>query len=168
MCPARPKRRCGTLPILGVMREWIWVVTLASVLTMVGAMPALAVPPVHERWSFEAAEVLPDDMCGFPLSFEVRGRQTFSVFFDEDGTPTRALATGPIRITFTRGDTDERLTVSIPGPSFYDADFSLVAGTGPWFMVTEDGPVITRGRWTYEDGALKSSGTTVSVCDLFS
>ncbi len=150
------------------MRKGIWVVTLASVLTMLGAMPALAVPPVHERWSFEAAEVLPDDMCGFPLSFEVRGRQTFSVFFDEDDTPTRALATGPIRITFTRGDTDERRAVSIAGPSFFDGDGALVAGTGPWFMATDEGLVIMKGRWTYEDGVLETSGTTVSVCDLFS
>jgi len=149
------------------MRRTTILIAIPLSVMWLSAGPAAARQPIREVARFVVLESLPSEMCGFPLTFEVRGRTTMKLYLRADSEPMRATSTGPIIITFSREDTGEIRRFSIPGPSFYSADGRLVRGVGPWFAFSAQGePVIAAGNWTFDAGYPDGVGKIVEVCDL--
>jgi hypothetical protein len=100
------------------------------------------------------------------VRFRVVGRTTTRIFLDADGQVLRARSTGPITIRFTRTDTGVSVRYAVAGPSFYDADLTLVRGTGPWFVFTAAGtPAIAIGNLTFDEvGVPQDPAHLVDVC----
>lgn len=122
-----------------------------------------------ERSSFAVEDVLPAEMCGFPLTFDVWGTTVFRQWFDSGGELRRASSYGPIWISFTRDDTGETARFAIPGPSSFGPQMELIRGTGRWFATSADGhPVIVAGNWRFPAGAPVGSGSAIDVCDRLS
>jgi hypothetical protein len=153
-----------------LMRKAIASVSLLA-LVLVGllATPASATPPTRET-SHDVFDIDFGDVCGgFSLLAHVEQTVTLTTFFDASGNPTGGLLTGPIFVTFTNSETDESVRLSIPGPSFFDADGNLISGAGAWATFTSDGGFVwAAGNIVFDEfgNASDISGTSVSVCDL--
>jgi hypothetical protein len=79
-------------------------VTLAAILT--GLSPARAAPPERVYSEvFNVDETVPDefltDLCGFPVSANIKGHYFERVFFNEDGSVNRFTAHPSFRSTLT-------------------------------------------------------------------
>ena len=100
-----------------------------------------------------------EDLCGFPLLAHVVQTTTFHMFFDRNHDPVRGLLTGPITVWFTNGDTGTTRRLSIPGPTFTDAEGIAVRGTGTWVTMTIDGDFV----WAAGNMVLDEFNTILSL-----
>jgi len=149
-----------------MQRRWISLL-VASLVCLVPASASAALS--RDRATFEMTDTLPTEMCGFPLTFSVRGTTDFRVWVGADGEIAGAMSSGRIWITFRRDDTNAQARYAIPGPSFYDAHLDLIGGTGRWFAISAEGhPVILAGDWTFPGGMPDGSGSVIDVCDALS
>ena len=115
-----------------MIRHITAVLAVAATLTVPGV--ASADRPVREM-----IDLAPDDVteaCGFPVLVHSEGTIVRTTWLDEDGDPVRAVETyRDFRYVLTNQETQETVSVAIPGPAFYtfNADGSTtVIGTGPW------------------------------------
>ena len=108
---------------------------------LLALMVMLVVPGVAsaDRPVRELIDLAPDDVtdaCGFPVLVHSEGTIVRTTWLDEDGDPVRAIETyRDFRYVLTNQETQEQVSVAIPGPAFYvfNADGSTtVTGTGPW------------------------------------
>jgi hypothetical protein len=137
--------------------------------TMLFTGAALATPPTHERSSDVFDFDLGEELCGFPLLAHVEQDVTLTTFYDAEGNPVRSILRGPITVAFTNGATGETVRLSIPGPSFFDAEGNLIRGTGTWATFTSDGTLVwAAGNIIFDEfgNASEITGRSVSVCDL--
>jgi hypothetical protein len=144
--------------------------TIVVPATLAGATP----PQITPGESFEAAIPFPD-VCDFPLTATVRGRQHTIVFVDASGTPVSGILSGQLFVTWTRDDTGFSRTFSISGPGFLDTEGNQIHGVGRWTTPMVDvGWVLASGNLTLngtQDGfaLIESvSGHVQSICDLLS
>lgn len=139
------------------------------VLVALVATPASASAPVRET-SHDVFDLDLGDVCGgFSLLAHVEQTVTLTTFFDASGNPTRGLLTGPIFVTFANSETEESVTLAIPGPTFFDAQGNIIRGTGAWATTTPDGGwVWAAGNIVFDESgnATEIRGKSVSICDL--
>ena len=141
-----------------------------SLLTLLFTGAASATPPTRERsiddvFDFEIGE----ELCGFTVLVHVEQTVTFTTYYDRQGNPTRSKLTGPIKVVFTNAVTGASRRLSIPGPTFYDAEGNRIRGTGAWAVTTPDGSwVWAAGNITFDEfgNAAEIRGRSVSICDL--
>ncbi len=142
---------------------------LALVLVGLVATPASATPPVRDT-SHDVFDLDFGDVCGgFTLLAHVEQTVTLTTFFDANGDPTGGLLTGPIFVTFSNSETGDSVTFAIPGPTFFDAEGTLIRGTGTWGTFTTDGGFVwAAGNLVFDEfgNATEITGTSVSICDL--
>lgn len=145
------------------------IVLLMILVGALSAPPAGATPPTRETMHDEFDVDFGADLCGFPLTAHVVQTVTLTTFFDAEGNVTRAQLTGPISVVFTNGNTGESRRLSIPGPTFFDADGNPIRGTGAWAVFTSDGGFVwAAGNIVFDEfgNAAEITGMSVSVCDL--
>lgn len=146
---------------------------LATVVLALGLLvpsaPATATPP--ERSTFQIDDVFPFDVCPFPLTAHVVGKNHRITFVDASGNATREFLGGQLFITFTRDDTGFSRRFTLSGPTFFDARGTPLRGTGRWVAAIEDvGYVIASGNLQFGDGGLIVGirGRYQELCDLMS
>jgi hypothetical protein len=142
---------------------------LTLVLVGLVATPAPATPPVRET-SHDVIDVdFGDELCGFTLLAHIDQTVTLTTLLDAEGNPTGGLLTGRIFVTFTNGDTEESVSLAIPGPSFFDAEGNVIRGTGTWATFTSDGGFVwAAGNIVFDEfgNASEITGKSVNICDM--
>jgi hypothetical protein len=163
----------------------------AAALLMGTALPASAVPPIHQQFMFSGALTDQGEACGDPLSWEFTGEVLLSRFFDSEGNLVRIqvqvresgtvtnLTTGEVielpqtafveRVLFVEDGSiiieDNGLSVRITGPE----DFLLDVGRfrvrlNPEELLQSSGqhPIREINPFSVDDPALLGA-----FCDLF-
>lgn len=154
------------------MRRFPAIIILLATTIAFSAGMAAATPPQHERITVDAVIPFPD-ICPFPLTAHVEGKNMAITFFDASGNAVRGSLHGQLFVTFTRDDTGLSRRFTISGPTFFAADGTAIRGTGRWTTpMFEVGWVLASGNLEFvgtEDGfALIGSvrGHVRPLCDL--
>lgn len=149
------------------MRRFLATFVLALGLLAPSA-PATAAAP--ERSTFQIDDVFPFDVCPFPMTAHVVGKNHAITFVDASGNATRGFLGGQLFITFTRDDTGFSRRFTLSGPTFFDEKGTAVRGTGRWVAGIEDvGYVIASGNLQFDGGLVVSiRGRYQELCDLMS
>lgn len=100
------------------MRGWLRLALTTGALTLGTALPALAVPPSFQAFSFSGAVTDQGQACGDPLSWEFTGDVRITRFFDSDGALTRIQVQVRESGTVTNLTTDE--VVDLPRTAFIE------------------------------------------------
>jgi hypothetical protein len=99
------------------MRVLVSVVGVVAIM-LITALPASAVPPVHQTFPFSGAVSDSGEACGFPLSWEFTGEVRLTRFFNEAGDLIRIQAEVRESGTVTNLDTGE--VVVLPLTAFVE------------------------------------------------
>ena len=91
------------------------------------ALPASAVPPVHQELTFSGAVTDQGQACGFPLSWEFTGDARLTRFFDSEGTQIRIQVQVRESGTVTNLATGE--VVDLPRTAFIERVLFLPDGS---------------------------------------
>ena len=150
------------------MRKGPAVLALTLVITVLGP-PGLANAAKPERVSFPIEITDQIDACEFDMTAHVEGKNHLTFFVDGDGDVIRGHLAGQLSVTFTRNDTGASQRFTISGPSFFDANGTIVRGTGRWATPTVDGTfVIASGNLMMDAfGAIvEANGNLRDLCEL--
>ena len=103
-------------------RSALVALTLAAAVVLL-VLPSLAAadPPVQSQFVDDVDFV--DTSCGFPVRVELHGITNELDWFDESGELVRftlTVAGRPYAVALTNLDTEESLTLTIPGPVFFE------------------------------------------------
>jgi hypothetical protein len=154
------------------MRRTVSALTCAVVTLLLLAPAASATAPIQTRISEPASIVLPGaDFCGFDVEAEIQQKFKVIEFTGDRGTWVTAMTVGKIHVVLTNAETDESISLSIPGPGFIDVDGNLVTGTGPWVIFIEGHIQYLVGRITFAPDpfgvrAVEVRGRVVELCDV--
>jgi len=154
------------------MRRAIAALT-GSVLGLLLFAPAAgATAPIQTWISDPVTLVLPGaDFCGFDVQADIEQKFKVIEFTGTRGTWVTTATLGKIKVVLTNLETDEAITLSIPGPGFIDVDGNLVQGTGPWVIFIEGHIQYLAGHITFAPDpfgvrATEVRGRVVELCDV--
>jgi hypothetical protein len=100
------------------MRKLSKLLALTSVLTLLLAVMARAVPPEHFPVEHVDETFTITDECAFPVIVHVEGDVRDTVFIDQAGNEIRELVVFPnFRVTFTNPETGKSITTPSPAVS---------------------------------------------------
>jgi hypothetical protein len=145
---------------------------IGTILALVLAPAATAVPPVQIRVSDPVSVVLPgSDFCGFDVQAEVEQKFKVILFSGNRGTLWTGLTVGKIKVVMTNVESGETISVSIPGPGFLDAGGNTIRGSGPWVVFVPGQLLYLVGHITFEPGPFgvqpaEVRGRTVDLCEV--
>ena len=135
------------------MRRAVAALASATALLMLFAPTASADPPFQVRISDPLSVLLPgSDFCGFDVQAEVEQKFKFIEFSGDRGTLWTAMTVGKLKAVLTNVETEESITVNIPGPGFIDVDGNTITGTGPWLVFVPGQLLFLVGHITFEPG----------------
>jgi hypothetical protein len=99
-----------------LLHRFVRLVT-ASLLTLLAALPAAAAPPEFETIPLAGTQVLPVEVCGFPIQLDVTGDLRIQYHYDQAGN-LRFERITYVRwsATYTNLDTGESLRTVGPEP----------------------------------------------------
>jgi hypothetical protein len=132
------------------------------VLALLPATPAAADPPVQTWITGPATLILPGgEFCAdFDVQVDVQQKFKVIMFANETGWGFSGITTGgSIQATLTNLDTDQSVTVRIPGPGFIDASGIPIIGAGPWLIFLPGSP----GSIQYLIGRMQFTPTEFGV-----
>jgi hypothetical protein len=147
-------------------------VILAIGILVTSTGPAAADPPFQVRISDPVSLVLPGgEFCDFDVQVDVEQKFKFIAFSGNRGTWWTAMTVGKIKVVLTNLETEESLTLSIPGPGFIDADGNLLVGTGPWVVFVPGQLLYLVGNITFEPGPFgvqpaEVRGRSIDLCGV--
>jgi len=157
-----------------VMRRAVAALTCTAALVVFLAPAASADPPFQERISDPFSVVLAgSDFCGFDVEAEVEQKFKFIAFSGNRGTLWTAMTVGKLKAVLTNVETDESITVTIPGPGFIDAEGNTIVGTGPWLVFVPGELLFLVGHIEFEPGPFGIQpavvrGRSLDLCDVLS
>ena len=158
-----------TQPTMTLLQRLLGATLLAAVATLFAGVGAAEAQPARSRAQESFGVDFGEDLCGFPLTAHAEMKTTTKTFLDGEGRPVRGITTGPISVWFTNGTTGRTERVSIPGPTFFDAEGVAVRGTGAWATFTADGRFVWAAGHLELDASnsiLSMRGTSREICDL--
>jgi hypothetical protein len=144
-------------------------ILVAIVATLCIGSSAASAAPAERTTMHESFDMDFGDTCDFPLLAHAEMKVTLKTFLDGAGQPVRGIMTGPITVWFTNGATGSTHRLSIPGPTFFDADGRAVRGAGAWASFTADGEFVwAAGHLEIDEWNTITSirGTSRSICEL--
>ena len=153
------------------MRRAVAALSCTAALLLLVAPSASADPPFQVRISDPLSVLLPgSDFCGFDVQAEVEQKFKFIAFSGNRGTLWTALTVGKLKAVLTNVETQESITVNIPGPGFLDADGNTIAGTGPWLVFVPGQLLFLVGHITFEPGPFgvqpaEVRGRSLDLCE---
>jgi hypothetical protein len=136
------------------------------------ASPAFANRPFQVRISDPLSVLLPgSDFCGFDVQAEVEQKFKLITFSGRRGTAWTAMTVGKIKAVLTNVETQDSITVNIPGPGFIDANGNTIVGTGPWLVFVPGQLLYLVGHITFKPGPFGVQpdvvrGRSINVCDV--
>jgi hypothetical protein len=154
--------------------------TLTAAACLAAAAPAGADKPIKEPGVNLDANFPAGVACaGFPVSVHVEMDKTSSkLFFDKDGNPIRAQATGDLVLTVSNAATGESRTLNVSGATHitFEPDRIELTLTGHGLLIlfptdVPPGPstTLTTGQMTFAvtpDGVFTLLSTVGNVTDL--
>jgi len=154
------------------MRRAVAALTCTAALLVWVAPSASAEPPFQVRISDPLSVLLPgSDFCGFDVQAEVEQKFKLIVFAGNRGTLWTGLTAGKIKAVLTNVETQESITVNIPGPGFLDVDGNTIVGTGPWLVFVPGQLLFLVGHITFKPGPFGVQpdvvrGRSLDLCDV--
>ncbi len=111
------------------------------------------------------------DFCGFDVQADVEQKFKFIAFSGNRGTLWTAMTVGKLNAVLTNLETDESITVIIPGPGFIDADGNTIVGTGPWLVFVPGQLLFLVGHIEFEPGPFGIQpavvrGRSLDLCEV--
>jgi hypothetical protein len=97
-------------------------IALAMTASARAAEPTTFVFPINNTWT--------DDLCGFPITHVETGTGRLTIFFDQDGNPTKAISTDMGRVTITASANGKTLVSNEPFAVIFDFEANTVAQVG--------------------------------------
>jgi hypothetical protein len=146
------------------------VMAIAAVIASPSA--ASADPPFQEVISDPVEVLLPgEDFCGFDVFAELEQKFKFIAFSGDRGTFITAMTVGKLKVVLTNVDTGESISLSIPGPGFFDVEGNLVVGTGTWVVFVPGALLYLSGHITFEPGPfgvepVEVRGRQIDLCEV--
>jgi hypothetical protein len=153
------------------MRRAILMLVCAATFLTILAPSASADPPFQEVISDPAEVLLPgEDFCGFDVLAELEQKFKFIAFSGDRGTFITAMTVGKLKVVLTNLETAESISLSIPGPGFFDVNGDLVVGTGTWVVFVPGQLLYLSGRITFEPGPfgvepVEVRGREIDLCE---
>ena len=154
------------------MRRAVAALTCTVALLAFVAPSASAAPPFQVRISDPLSVLLPgSDFCGFDVQAEVEQKFKLITFSGRRGTAWTAMTVGKIKAVITNVETQDSITVNIPGPGFIDANGNTIVGTGPWLVFVPGQLLYLVGHITFKPGPFGVQpdvvrGRSLDICDV--
>jgi hypothetical protein len=112
-----------------MMRRIVPPLLAAAALALTLAAPALAVEPSTFVFTVDNF-TWTDDLCGFPITHVENGAGKLTVFFDQQGNPTKAIGTDMGRFTITASANGKTLLSNEPTVLILDFQANTLAQLG--------------------------------------
>jgi len=154
------------------MHRPVRILLVLAVALVATAPPAFANRPFQVRISDPLSVLLPgSDFCGFDVQAEVEQKFKLITFSGRRGTAWTAMTVGKIKAVLTNVETQDSITVNIPGPGFIDANGNTIVGTGPWLVFVPGQLLYLVGHITFKPGPFGVQpdvvrGRSLDLCDV--
>jgi hypothetical protein len=154
------------------MHRPVRILMVLAVALVATASPAFANRPFQVRISDPLSVLLPgSDFCGFDVQAEVEQKFKLITFSGRRGTAWTAMTVGKIKAELTNVETQDSITVNIPGPGFIDANGNTIVGTGPWLVFVPGQLLYLVGHITFKPGPFGVQpdvvrGRSLDICDV--
>jgi hypothetical protein len=154
------------------MHRPVRILLVLAVALVATPSPAFATRPFQVRISDPLSVLLPgSDFCGFDVQAEVEQKFKLIAFSGDRGTLWTALTVGKIKAVLTNVETQDSITVNIPGPGFIDANGNTIVGTGPWLVFVPGQLLYLVGHITFKPGPFGVQpdvvrGRSLDLCDV--
>jgi hypothetical protein len=154
------------------MHRPVRILMVLAVALVATASPAFANRPFQVRISDPLSVLLPgSDFCGFDVQAEVEQKFKLITFSGRRGTAWTAMTVGKIKAVLTNVETQDSITLNIPGPGFIDANGNTIVGTGPWLVFVPGQLLYLVGHITFKPGPFGVQpdvvrGRSLDICDV--
>jgi hypothetical protein len=154
------------------MHRPVRILLVLAVALVATASPAFANRPFQVRISDPLSILLPgSDFCGFDVQAEVEQKFKLITFSGRRGTAWTAMTVGKLKAVLTNVETQDSITLNIPGPGFIDANGNTIVGTGPWLVFVPGQLLYLVGHITFKPGPFGVQpdvvrGRSLDICDV--
>ena len=154
------------------MHRPVRILLVLAVALVATASPAFANRPFQVRISDPLSVLLPgSDFCGFDVQAEVEQKFKLITFSGRRGTAWTAMTVGKIKAVLTNVESQDSITLNIPGPGFIDANGNTIVGTGPWLVFVPGQLLYLVGHITFKPGPFGVQpdvvrGRSLDICDV--
>jgi hypothetical protein len=154
------------------MHRPVRILLVLAVALVATASPAFANRPFQVRISDPLSVLLPgSDFCGFDVQAEVEQKFKLITFSGRRGTAWTAMTVGKLKAVLTNVETQDSITLNIPGPGFIDANGNTIVGTGPWLVFVPGQLLYLVGHITFKPGPFGVQpdvvrGRSLDICDV--